>query len=75
MDYDETKHTQLFILFREILDGLHQRGFKTNMGYNDAGAFLTAWVRAGGYYVGMNQRKYNDKALTCTRYRSKPIHH
>ena len=42
---------------REILDGLHQRGFRTNMGYKDTGLLLTVWVRAGGYYMGMNRRK------------------
>jgi hypothetical protein len=46
--------TQSFVLSREILDGLHQRGFRTNMGFQDTGLMLTVFVQGGGYYLGMN---------------------
>ncbi|KAL1678256.1 hypothetical protein EV122DRAFT_212285 [Schizophyllum commune] len=42
---------------KELLDGLKRVGFRTNMGYKDAGFLLLAWERAGGYYldVGASQ--------------------
>ncbi|KAL1746643.1 hypothetical protein HDZ31DRAFT_81031 [Schizophyllum fasciatum] len=42
---------------RELLEGLNRVGFRTNMGYKDAGFLLLAWERAGGYYldVGASQ--------------------
>lgn len=42
---------------KELLDGLKRVGFRTNMGYKEAGFLLAAWERAGGYYldVGASQ--------------------
>ncbi|KAJ7639050.1 hypothetical protein FB45DRAFT_740642 [Roridomyces roridus] len=37
---------------KDLLDGLHKRGFRTNMGYKDAGFLLAVWENAGGYYIG-----------------------
>lgn len=37
---------------RELLDGLHKRGFKTTLGDDDAGFLLMAWSKGGGYYLG-----------------------
>ncbi|KAJ7730607.1 hypothetical protein DFH07DRAFT_848634 [Mycena maculata] len=36
---------------KELLDGLRARGFRLNMGTMDAGFALSAWDRAGGYYI------------------------
>ncbi|PFH45798.1 hypothetical protein AMATHDRAFT_71076 [Amanita thiersii Skay4041] len=36
---------------KETLDGLKRVGFKLNDGYKDAGFYLLAWTRAGGYYL------------------------
>ncbi|KAJ7648039.1 hypothetical protein FB45DRAFT_1052413 [Roridomyces roridus] len=36
---------------KELLEGLRRRGFKLNMGTMDAGFGLSAWDRAGGYYL------------------------
>ncbi|KAF8629969.1 hypothetical protein AX17_005535 [Amanita inopinata Kibby_2008] len=36
---------------KDTLEGLRKRGFKLNNGYNDAGFYLLAWTRAGGYYL------------------------
>ncbi|KAJ6550423.1 hypothetical protein DFH09DRAFT_1366721 [Mycena vulgaris] len=36
---------------KELLDGLRKCGFKLNMGTMDAGFALSAWDRAGGYYI------------------------
>jgi len=36
---------------KEVLDGLRKCGFKLNWGIMDAGFALTAWERAGGYYI------------------------
>ncbi|KAJ7662439.1 hypothetical protein B0H17DRAFT_1093497 [Mycena rosella] len=48
---------------KEILDGLRKRGFKLNMGTMDAGFPLSAWHRAGGYYldVGASQMIIDGK--------------
>ncbi|KAJ7648037.1 hypothetical protein FB45DRAFT_895095, partial [Roridomyces roridus] len=42
---------------KELLDGLRRRGFRLDMGLMDAGSSLSAWHRAGGYYldVGASQ--------------------
>lgn len=40
---------------REILEGLQQRGFKTNMGYNNTGILATIWIQGGSFYYGMSQ--------------------
>ena len=44
-------HTHLFFFFRKILDGLYQRGFRTNTGFIDTGLLLTVWTKVGGYVV------------------------
>ncbi|KAF7368295.1 Flavin-containing monooxygenase [Mycena venus] len=36
---------------KDILEGLRKRGFRLNMGTMDAGFSLSAWDRAGGYYI------------------------
>ena len=46
---------------RELLDGLKRVGFRTNMGYKDAGFLLLAWERAGGYYLGKFSTKFEDR--------------
>jgi hypothetical protein len=38
--------------FRELLDGLRKRGFKTTLGDDDSGFLFTALNRGGGYYLG-----------------------
>ncbi|KAF8813407.1 FAD/NAD(P)-binding domain-containing protein [Phlegmacium glaucopus] len=43
---------------KEILDGLHQRGFRTNMGYQDTGLLLMVWLKAGGYYMDVGGSQY-----------------
>ncbi|KAJ7232198.1 hypothetical protein B0H12DRAFT_1261700 [Mycena haematopus] len=42
---------------KELLEGLRKRGFRTNLGYKDAGFALAVWENAGGYYldVGTSQ--------------------
>ncbi|PPQ95455.1 hypothetical protein CVT26_008474 [Gymnopilus dilepis] len=37
---------------KEILDGLHKRGFRTNTGYKDCGLLFHVFTKAGGYYMG-----------------------
>jgi hypothetical protein len=37
---------------REILDGLREVGFRTNLGIDGTGFGLLAWSKAGGYYLG-----------------------
>jgi len=41
-----------------MLDGLHTRGFKTNMGYKECGLMPTALVRAGGFYLDVGGSQY-----------------
>jgi len=36
---------------RTLIEGLHQAGFKTNMGLHGAGPLHLAWERGGGYYL------------------------
>jgi len=43
---------------KEILDGLHQRGFRTNMGFHDTGLLLLVWTKAGGYYMDVGGSQY-----------------
>jgi len=43
---------------KEILDGLRQRGFRTNMGLHDAGLLLGVWTKAGGYYMDVGGSQY-----------------
>ncbi|KAG6810447.1 hypothetical protein H0H92_011820 [Tricholoma furcatifolium] len=37
--------------FRDLLDALNARGFKTNFGIQGTGFGLLAWSKAGGYYL------------------------
>ncbi|KAG1812186.1 WD40-repeat-containing domain protein [Suillus subaureus] len=48
---------------KELLDGLRKRGFKTNLGDDDAGFLLTALNGGGGYYldVGASQMIIDGK--------------
>ena len=39
--------------YRKLLDGLNKRGFRTNMGPDGTGAYIMAWERGGGYYLGI----------------------
>jgi len=39
-------------LCREILEGLHSRGFRTNQGLYEGGLLLMVMQKAGGYYLG-----------------------
>ncbi|KAK0240273.1 hypothetical protein EDD85DRAFT_824912 [Armillaria nabsnona] len=50
-------------LDKGILEGLKARGFRTNLGYKDAGVLLLAWAKAGGYYldVGASQMIIDGK--------------
>jgi len=43
---------------KEILDGLHQCGFRTNQGFEDTGLLLTVWAKAGGYYMDVGGSQY-----------------
>ncbi|KAF8875878.1 hypothetical protein CPB84DRAFT_439009 [Gymnopilus junonius] len=47
----ETRH--IAELDKEILDGLHKVGFRTNLGIKDTGFGNLAWSKAGGYYLGV----------------------
>lgn len=48
---------------KELLDGLHKRGFKTTLGEDDSGFLLMAWNKGGGYYldVGASQMIIDGK--------------
>ncbi|EKM55953.1 uncharacterized protein PHACADRAFT_144909 [Phanerochaete carnosa HHB-10118-sp] len=48
---------------KEILDGLHNRGFKTNMGPEGSGHSIMAMIKGGGYYldVGASQMIVDGK--------------
>lgn len=50
-------------LDKDLLDGLRKRGFRINWGYRDAGILLSAWTKAGGYYldVGASQLVIDGK--------------
>lgn len=39
--------------YRDLLDGLHNRGFKTNIGYQGTGLRTLFWNKGGGYYIGV----------------------
>ncbi|EIW83191.1 FAD/NAD(P)-binding domain-containing protein [Coniophora puteana RWD-64-598 SS2] len=38
---------------KDLLDGLHARGFQTTLGEDDSGFLMLAWNRAGGYYLNV----------------------
>ncbi|EKM78021.1 hypothetical protein AGABI1DRAFT_76376 [Agaricus bisporus var. burnettii JB137-S8] len=42
----------------ELLDGLKKRGFRLGWGYKDAGFLLSAWAKAGGYYLDTGGSQY-----------------
>ncbi|KAF7773525.1 hypothetical protein Agabi119p4_5692 [Agaricus bisporus var. burnettii] len=43
---------------KEMLDNLRRVGFNLNRGYKDAGVLLTAFTRAGGYYLDVGGSQY-----------------
>ncbi|KAF8960044.1 hypothetical protein BDZ97DRAFT_1835231 [Flammula alnicola] len=43
---------------KELLDGLHKRGFRTNEGYKGCGLLLSVWEKAGGYYMDVGGSQY-----------------
>ncbi|KDR66366.1 hypothetical protein GALMADRAFT_162115 [Galerina marginata CBS 339.88] len=45
----ETKY--IAELDKDLLDGLHKVGFRTNLGIKGTGFGLLAWSKAGGYYL------------------------
>ncbi len=51
-DLSTLRFCSTHIFSRGILEGLKARGFRTNLGYKDAGVLLLAWAKAGGYYLG-----------------------
>lgn len=61
--------THRFPFPRGILDGLKARGFRTNLGYKDAGVLLLAWANAGGYYLGESFPSH----LPCLHHAECPI--
>ena len=38
---------------RELLDALHKRGFRTNLGLSETGLGMLVWTKASGYYIGI----------------------
>jgi hypothetical protein len=36
----------------DLLDALKKRGFRLGWGFKDCGFLMSAWARAGGYYLG-----------------------
>lgn len=47
------RKSDLYDVFdRATLDGLAEKGFKTNRGWKDTGLMLTVYNKAGGYYIG-----------------------
>ncbi|KXN87227.1 putative indole-3-pyruvate monooxygenase YUCCA4 [Leucoagaricus sp. SymC.cos] len=43
---------------KETLDGLRRVGFRMNRGHKDAGALLSAFTTAGGYYLDVGGSQY-----------------
>ncbi|KAF8884029.1 FAD/NAD-P-binding domain-containing protein [Infundibulicybe gibba] len=43
---------------KDILDGLRKRGFKLGFGVEDAGFLLSAFEKAGGYYLDVGGSQY-----------------
>ncbi|KAF9448561.1 FAD/NAD(P)-binding domain-containing protein [Macrolepiota fuliginosa MF-IS2] len=43
---------------KETLEGLRRVGFRLNRGYKDAGVLLTAFTKAGGYYLDVGGSQY-----------------
>ncbi|KIK03022.1 hypothetical protein K443DRAFT_677178 [Laccaria amethystina LaAM-08-1] len=43
---------------KDIIEGLHKIGFRTNKGYKDSGLLLTVWQKAGGYYLDVGGSQY-----------------
>lgn len=42
----------LRFLCRDLLEGLHKVGYRTNFGDDDSGFIYLALKRGGGYYLG-----------------------
>ncbi|KAF9448562.1 FAD/NAD(P)-binding domain-containing protein [Macrolepiota fuliginosa MF-IS2] len=42
----------------ELLDALEKRGFRLGWGFKDAGFLMSAWARAGGYYLDVGGSQY-----------------
>jgi len=40
-------------LDKDLLESLHQVGFRTNFGYDNTGFMILAKTKAGGYYLGV----------------------
>ncbi|KAG9224371.1 hypothetical protein PLEOSDRAFT_1065723 [Pleurotus ostreatus PC15] len=57
VDISRRQVQQIAAADKELLDGLKRVGFRTNLGYKNAGSGLLAWDKAGGYYldVGASQ--------------------
>ncbi|KAF4613741.1 hypothetical protein D9613_008103 [Agrocybe pediades] len=43
---------------KEILDGLHKVGFRTNSGYKGCGLLPMVFTKAGGYYIDVGASQY-----------------
>jgi len=43
---------------KEILDGLHKRGFRTNTGFKGCGLLFGVFTKAGGYYMDVGGSQY-----------------
>jgi hypothetical protein len=41
-------------LDKDLLESLHQVGFRTNFGYDNTGFMVLAKTKAGGYYLGVS---------------------
>ncbi|KXN87226.1 putative indole-3-pyruvate monooxygenase YUCCA8 [Leucoagaricus sp. SymC.cos] len=42
----------------ELLDALQKRGFRLGWGFKDCGFLMSAWARAGGYYLDVGGSQY-----------------
>ncbi|KAF4592656.1 FAD/NAD(P)-binding domain-containing protein [Pleurotus pulmonarius] len=51
VDISRRQVQQIAAADKELLDGLKKVGFRTNLGYKNAGSGLLAWDKAGGYYL------------------------
>ncbi|KAF5328737.1 hypothetical protein D9619_011498 [Psilocybe cf. subviscida] len=49
-DFNVIRARQIAEMDKELLDGLHRVGFRTNMGIKNSGFSLLARTKAGGYY-------------------------
>ncbi|KAJ7596251.1 hypothetical protein C8J56DRAFT_924549 [Mycena floridula] len=51
MEYARAQVKTLAELDKELLEGLHKAGFKTNLGPSNAGLFPLVFSKGGGYYL------------------------